>query len=71
MGTKNGIETVNSTPNNKRLSASFNWYVTPADYEFKIRYIQIMDPDGKLPFLLGDARAENDELPGRASHQRR
>jgi sulfite reductase (NADPH) flavoprotein alpha-component len=35
----------------------FNKRISPADYEYSIRHIQILDPEATLPYLLGDALA--------------
>uniref|UniRef100_A0A7S1LKS3 Flavodoxin-like domain-containing protein n=1 Tax=Alexandrium catenella TaxID=2925 RepID=A0A7S1LKS3_ALECA len=48
----------------RRLEVGFNKRISPADYEYSIRHIKVMDPDNQLPYLLGDALAvhwRNDE----------
>merc|ERR1719382_991352 len=41
----------------RNLAVGFNKRISPADYEYSIRHIQILDPDNTLPYLLGDALA--------------
>jgi len=48
----------------RRLEVGFNKRISPDDYEYSIRHIQVLDPDNQLPYLLGDALAvhwRNDE----------
>lgn len=51
-------------PGTKELQMNFNKRITSPDYAFSIRHLQFDSPDGKLPWLLGDALAvypTNDE----------
>eukprot|EP00440_Ansanella_granifera_P049780 gb/GFBE01053950.1/.p1 GENE.gb/GFBE01053950.1/~~gb/GFBE01053950.1/.p1 ORF type:complete len:1885 (+),score=518.72 gb/GFBE01053950.1/:1-5655(+) len=48
----------------QRLLVGFNKRISPANYEYSIRHIQVLDPENRLPYLLGDALAvhwTNDE----------
>jgi len=48
----------------RRLLVGFNKRISPPDYEYSIRHIQVLDPENTLPYLLGDALAvywNNDE----------
>lgn len=48
---------VSRPPRTRRLLVGFNKRISPADYEYSIRHIQVLDPDDTLPYLLGDALA--------------
>jgi sulfite reductase alpha subunit-like flavoprotein len=54
---RDALETLSRPPRTKRLQVGFNKRISPADYEYSIRHIQFLDPDNKLPYLLGDALA--------------
>jgi len=53
----------------RRLLVGFNKRISPPDYEYSIRHIQVLDPEHTLPYLLGDALTvhwTNDEARTRA-----
>jgi sulfite reductase alpha subunit-like flavoprotein len=61
---RDALQTLSRPPRTQRLEVGFNKRISPADYAYSIRHIQIADPDNKLPYLLGDALAvhwNNDE----------
>jgi len=48
----------------QRLLVGYNRRISPADYPYSIRHLQLLDPSGTLPYTLGDALAvhwTNDE----------
>jgi len=58
------LDRVKAPAASRKLKVGFNKRISPADYEYSIRHIQVLDPDNSLPYLLGDALAvhwTNDE----------
>lgn len=61
---RNALDNIGRPPRTKRLLTGFNKRISPPDYEYSIRHIQVLDPENQLPYLLGDALAvhwTNDE----------
>merc|ERR1740123_1803026 len=44
-------------PRTKRMLVGFNKRISPADYDYSIRHIKVLDSDNRMPYLLGDALA--------------
>lgn len=51
------LSSINSPVASRKLKLGFNKRISPADYAYSIRHIQVEDPDISLPYLLGDALA--------------
>jgi len=61
---KDALTEISRPLRTKRLAVEFNKRISPEDYAYSIRHITVSDPDGNMPYLLGDALAvhwTNDE----------
>eukprot|EP00931_Biecheleriopsis_adriatica_P028683 TRINITY_DN1709_c0_g1_i4.p1 TRINITY_DN1709_c0_g1~~TRINITY_DN1709_c0_g1_i4.p1 ORF type:complete len:1910 (-),score=435.02 TRINITY_DN1709_c0_g1_i4:68-5407(-) len=64
VDSRDALESLAQPPRTQRLLVGFNKRISPADYEYSIRHIQVLDPENQMPYLLGDALAvhwSNDE----------
>jgi homodimeric pyruvate:ferredoxin (flavodoxin) oxidoreductase len=61
---RDSLESIARPPRTQRLAVGYNKRISPADFAYSIRHIQILDPHHSLPYTLGDALAvhwNNDE----------
>jgi len=57
VGIHDSLTSIARPPRTKRVLVSFNKRISPADYEYSIRHLTFADPNGSLPYCLGDALA--------------
>jgi len=56
---RDALEGLSPPPRTKKLQVGFNKRISPKEYEYSIRHIKVLDPDNKMPYLLGDALSVN------------